>query len=482
MRFIHAFAALTLAASIAACADSAEPNTENTPAFAAGSSASSQGTGRHLVKFDGAALPDFTQQVQSLGGQVDWTGAGLAALSGLDANGKDVLSRRTDVALIVDDPVIAIDQPLAVTSPEVFAADAPLSPAAPQTAFFFARQWHLRAVAAQTAWASGNLGSSSVTAYILDSGINSTHVDLAGLVDLGKSIDLLGTFDRQVTLGGVTTVVPFTEADTVAKYFPGSHPSTDLFYHGTHVAATVSSNALAAAGVTSQTRLVAVKVCAYLNTCPLSSVLQGVVYAADNGADIINMSLGGGFARAGSGTFVGLINDAFNYAASKGTTIVVAAGNSALDLDRNKSTYSTYCNAPGVICVSATGPTASAGVNGPWTNVDAPAPYSNYGRSAIDVAAPGGTNPGPVWAACSRTSLLIPVCQTGTFVVGLGGTSMASPHVAGTAAMLIPTVGRNPVAIQDRLTATADDLGASGTDPYYGKGRLNVARAVGAIP
>lgn len=482
MRFIDAFAALALAASVAACTDSAEPTSDNPPAFSEGSSASDQSTGRHIVKFNGAPLANFVEQVEALGGRVDWTGAGLASLSGLNASAKDVLAARMDVALIIDDPALAIDQPFGVTSPEVVSLDAPQSPAAPQTAVFFARQWHLRAVGAQTAWAAGNLGSSSVTAYILDSGINSTHADLAGLVDLAKSVDLLGTFNRQVTIGGVPTVVPFTEADTVAKYFPGAHPSTDLFYHGTHVAATVSSNALAAAGVTSRTRLVAVKVCAYLNTCPLSSVLQGVVYAADNGADIVNMSLGGSFAKGGNGTYVGLINDAFNYAASKGTTIVVAAGNSAIDLDRNKSSYSTYCNAPGVICVSATGPTASAGVNGPWTNVDAPAPYTNYGRSAIDVAAPGGTNPGPVWAACSRTSLLIPVCQTGTYIVGLGGTSMASPHVTGTAAMLVPTLGRNPVAIQDRLTDTADDLGQTGTDPYYGKGRLNVARAVGAIP
>ena len=171
-----------------------------------------------------------------------------------------------------------------------------------------------------------------------------------------------------------------------------------------------------------------------------------------------------------------------NYAASKGTTIVVAAGNDASDLDHNRNVYSTYCDAPGVICVSATGPTASGGVNGPWTNVDAIAGYSNFGRSAIDLAAPGGTSPGVVWAACSRTSLLIPVCQTGTFIVGLGGTSMASPHVAATAAMLVPTLGRNPPAIHDELKDTADDLGQSGTDPFYGKGRLNVARAVGALP
>jgi len=59
---------------------------------------------------------------------------------------------------------------------------------------------------------------------------------------------------------------------------------------------------------------------------------------------------------------------------------------------------------------------------------------------------------------------------------------MASPHVAGTAALLVQQLGRNPGAIRARLQQSADDLGAPGTDPYYGTGRLNVARAVGAIP
>jgi subtilisin family serine protease len=59
---------------------------------------------------------------------------------------------------------------------------------------------------------------------------------------------------------------------------------------------------------------------------------------------------------------------------------------------------------------------------------------------------------------------------------------MASPHVAGTAALLVPILGRDPGAIKSALQGTADDLGATGTDPYYGKGRVNTARAVGVIP
>jgi subtilisin family serine protease len=245
----------------------------------------------------------------------------------------------------------------------------------------------------------------------------------------------------------------------------------------------VSSNALAAAGVTSQTTLVAVKVCAYLNTCPLNSTLAGVIYAADHGADVMNLSLGGTFGKAGNGNLISLINASFNYAKNKGVTIVVSAGNSAIDMDHDKSGYKTYCSTPATICVAATGPTSQGrhqwapgltSTRRPSTRISA--------ASAINVAAPGGNNASFVWEACSRTSLIIPVCQTGTFIVGVQGTSMASPHVAGTAALLVPVLGRDPGAIKSRLQTSADDLGPVGTDPFYGKGRVNTARAVGVIP
>jgi subtilisin family serine protease len=306
--------------------------------------------------------------------------------------------------------------------------------------------------------------------------------------------------------------VPFTEADSVRKYFPTRLLFTDLFFHGTHTAATVSSNAVAAAGVTSRTKLVAVKVCGYINACPFSSILNGVIYAANNGGDVVNMSLGGAFTKAGNGRFVGLLNKVFNYAQSKGVTVVVSAGNSAADLDHDGNTYWTFCNTPSVICVAATGPTSDAtgnlqpGTNpdrrtGPWTDVDAPAYYTNFGRSAINVAAPGGNSSfGPplplpagrdvfVWAACSATRLTVPVPGNGSSVrvacalpiVGAQGTSMSAPHVSGTAALLVSILGRNPGQIKARIQQSADNVAGNGTTPFYGKGRLNVARAVGAI-
>jgi len=477
----------------AACAYDARVSPEpaaaaRAPQFASVAGGAKAANGRHIVSFSGSVPADFAAQVAALGGKVLWVspGSGLAAVSGLQGSAAAELAGKRGIQAVDADGAFSIDLPRTVVVGDAL-PDAVESQAAPATSFFFARQWNMRAVHANEAWAAGFLGSPNVSVFILDSGIDYLNIDLNGLVDQNRSVDLLGTFDAVLADG---STVPFTESDTVAKYFPTRQPFTDLFFHGTHVAATVSSLARGAAGVTSRTRLVAVKVCGYINDCPFSSILNGVIYAADNGADVVNLSLGGAFTKPGNGRFVGLINKTFDYARSKSVTIVVAAGNDTTDLDHDGNSYQTFCNTPAVICVAATGPTSQVGINGPWTNVDAHADYSNFGRSAINVAAPGGNRSTFVWAACSRTSIVvrtpppasIPICQTGNFFVGAQGTSMAAPHVAGTAALLVPILGRNPGQIKARIQQSADNVAGNGTTPFYGKGRLNVARAVGAIP
>ena len=193
------------------------------------------------------------------------------------------------------------------------------------------------------------------------------------------------------------------------------------------------------------------------------------------------MSLGGSFSKNDFPGFVSTVQRLFNSANRAGMTIVVSAGNSSADLDHDGAGFKTFCNAANVVCVSATGPTSGGTFGpGPFVDPDAPAFYTNFGRSAISVAAPGG-NVTFVIGACSTASLIIPVCQTSPFFyVGVRGTSMAAPHASGVAALISEDVGRNPGLIRQRLHQSADDLGPSGTDPFYGKGRVNAGSAVGA--
>jgi len=526
VRSVPRFATLAVVATAACVYDAripSEPAAARAPqlsAMAVGGTSSGAvvATGRHIVSFSGTVPANFEAQVNALGGKVLWvsSGSGLAAVSGLTGAAPTRLAGKRGIQEVDADAAIPLDIPQMASEDVALAGGGVASNTAPAAATFYRRQWNMKAVQADVVWAHGFFGSSSVSVFMLDTGIDYLHPDVAGLVDLTRSLDLTGTFIARAILGPDeqdTVFVPFTEADSVRKYFAGRLLFTDLFFHGTHTAATVSSNAVAAAGVTSRTKLVAVKVCGYINACPFSSILNGVIYAANNGGDVVNMSLGGAFTKAGNGRFVGLLNKVFNYARSKGVTVVVSAGNSAADLDHDVNTYWTFCNTPSVICVAATGPTSDAtgnlqpGTNpdrrtGPWTDVDAPAYYTNFGRSAISVAAPGGNSSfGPpfplpagrdvfVWAACSATRLVIPVPGDGSSVtvacalpiVGAQGTSMSAPHVSGTAALLVSILGRNPSQIKARIQQSADNVAGNGTTPFYGKGRLNVARAVGAIP
>lgn len=456
---------------VMACAEPpAGPDGPDDPGFTAAKKGASNAalssvetTDRHLVVFrDKRGIPNgFAEEVASLGGTVDATydPVGGATVSGLDDAGVRDLARFRGVRIVEPELALHVPEPQVAPVPEQVGGAAPASPSDPSAASFFPRQWNMRAIDADDAWAEGSLGSSDVTVAILDTGIGYLHPDLEGLVDLSRSASFVPADD-----------------DLVDIFFPGEHPVTDIHYHGTHVAATVASNAQTAAGVTSQTTLIGAKVCSVFGSCPGGAVFDGVLHAADNGADIANMSLGGTFDKSEFPGFVSMINRVFNYAHQQGTQLVVSAGNDAADLDHDGNSYKTYCNTPHNVCVSATGPTDSEGVNGPYENVDALAGYSNFGRSAIDVAAPGG-NAEAVWAACSPTSLVFTICQTGNFVLGISGTSMASPHAAGVAALVAANGASGPAQIRNGVMNSADDLGQPGTDPEYGKGRVNALEA-----
>jgi subtilisin family serine protease len=471
---------LAVALAAAACADDrplpVEPPHEI--AFSSSASGGSAGGG-HLVVFGGDALPaDVDARVAALGGslaaRID--GIAVAVVEGLTDEAAAALAAADDVAYVERDEVYQWIEPGRAMVVEAMDADA-ASPEAPQTAFFFPRQWHHRAIGADRAWAAGRLGSPGVTVAILDSGIDHTYPDLVGRVDLSRSA-AFNTFDNPI----------------IDAVFPGRPHTSDLSAHGTHVASTVSSNALVGAGVTSRTTLLAIKVLNILGAGPFSAILAGIVHSADVGADVINMSLGGTFSKEANSGLVAAINRAINYAHRRGVTIVVAAGNSAADMLGAGDIYFAFCGSTQVICVSALAPTAAGGANGPWTGVDAPAPYTNFGRNVIDVGGPGGRgglagNGGLVWAACSRTWLIVQggmlfhsTCSANpglAFILGSAGTSMAAPHAAGLAALLVERYGRNPGAIRNHMRNTADRVAGNGQHPIYGRGRISVPKALG---
>ena len=465
------------------------------PSLQIAATATAEPGGRYLIVFNPgrSAAAAIATELSTNGGHLEGLHEqlGFAVVSGITSEAAGRLAKADGVGSVEADIEFALESPSQAEALD--ASDLGTQSAeSPQTAFFFVRQWNMRAIRADAAWAGGALGSPNVSVAILDTGIDYRWPDLNGRVDLARSISMRPDEDARLhTWFGALNL----------------NPITDLNGHGTIVSSIVASNSNYFAGVTTRTTLFGVKVCTVFNTCSTLATLNGILYAADHGADVINMSLGGAFPKSAAPGLVSIFSRVLNYANRRGTLIVVAAGNEAADLDHNGNIYSLYCNSPHVVCVSATGPTATPTPVGPFTNPDAVTPYTNYGRSAVSLAAPGGgitSSNVLVSGPCSQTALVwhqpppptpgaplpppvidAPRCPEsgGLFRLSDAGTSFSAPHVAGVAAALVAMMGPgNPSQIRARLQSSSDDLGAPGTDPFYGHGRLNAGRAVGALP
>jgi len=457
-----------IAVGVAACAD--DPVQPIPPRLPAVNAAVSPAATRTVVEFNGPVRKDFAATVAALGGTVDFVSehGGFAAVSGLTANSAAALGKKGGIGAVYPDVTVQFGPPgeIQAGGGEVTAMST-LNPAA---AALFSIQWNMRAIHAPEAWALGNLGSPNVTAAILDSGLDYDNLDLNGLVDLSRSVSFVPSDDAIIN-----------------TFFPTRNKIDDLGGHGTLVASQVSSNAVAFAGVSSRTKLMGVKIVGQNGTGSLIGILAGIIWAADHGADVANMSVGvtNGLDKAGIGAFLGLTNSVFNYANRAGMVIVVAAGNDARNQDGDGRVFSAYCEAPHVICVSATGPTSGQHFAGPWGGVDTFAPYSDFGH-AITVSAPGGSDFGFVSGLCARhvlvavgNSFALGCPPPGVFVLGGAGTSGAAPHVTGVVAQLIAKYGKGkPSQIKQLLLNSVDDLGAPGDDPFYGAGRVNLLKAM----
>jgi len=470
---------------LAACSAGRTPAEPGDGGVLAASMEAADHAGRHVVLFAAERVPpDFVERVERLGGTVmqSLDSIGVGVVDDLSPSAAAILAAGADVQAVEPDVTFqlagadVLDGVPADGTAEALEAAASSSPTA---AILYPRQWNMRAIGADRAWDAGFLGSPDVVVVILDTGIDYSHPELQGLVDLSRS----------------KSFVP-AEDSVVQRLYPGRNPVTDLFWHGTAMAATVASNAKRLAGVTQHVTLVAVKVADRFAATTMTAGLAGILYAADLGADVMNVSGGVSFDKSENPGLIAAYLRALNYAWRKGVLVVGVAGNDTLDHDHNRDHVALPCEAPHAICASATGPTTAQSINGPWGDVDGSALYTSYGRSAVSVAAPGGqrftntrvwvpclTTPSPTSPAACRVAPMCPNPSAGTCLNQGIGTSFSAAHTTGLAALLVQQLGHGkPAQIRERILQSADDLGQPGADPYYGRGRINVARALGLIP
>ena len=445
-------------------------------------------TGKTVVVFkDTSSIPlAGIALLNSLGGTVTkrWDNIGVAFVSGLSASALSTLSASNLIQAVGNDRILNW-LPKVRTAGAIAGDVAAMPQNNPANASYFkdGTQWNMRVIGADKAWAAGKQGLPSTRVAIVDTGIDYGHREIRTLVDLAASRSFASL------IVGVADGVPEVDAP-IEPQLPGDSAFMDNHFHGTHVASTVASNNISVASIAPDVTLIAVKVLSMTGSGSFESVASGIRYAADSAnADVINMSLGAEVEPGEEGVpaLLELMKRVVKDAEKQGTIVISAAGNSSLNLDLG-TVVATPCE-QSTICVSATGPLLQQ-------NFDQPATYTNYGITAIEVAAPGGNATDDdsqyqtedlVIGACSRraTEQTLNVCHANTdgvvyFYAYAAGTSMATPHVSGEAAMIksyFPTL--SVAGIRTKILGTADDVGAKGRDIYTNYGRINVARALG---
>ncbi|WP_379138226.1 S8 family peptidase [Paenibacillus sp. sgz500958] len=282
----------------------------------------------------------------------------------------------------------------------------------PNDLLYSTYQWNLPAIETQKGW-SVSKGNNDVIVAVVDTGVQASHPDLQGKL-----------------LAGYNAITS------------GSTPDDDVG-HGTHVAGIIGAvvnNSEGVAGISWYNKILPVKALDNSGAGTTYSVAEGIIWAADNGAKVINLSLG----NYADSQF---LHDAIKYAYDRDIVIVSAAGNDNTERPGYPAAY------PEVLAVAATN---AAGER---------ASFSNYG-DYIDVSAPGesiaSTYPDNQYAA-------------------LSGTSMASPHVAALAG-LVRSV--NPelsnTEVMKLMMNNAIDLGTPGQDKYYGYGQVDIYKTLHA--
>jgi len=519
--------------------------------------AAAQSAKRYVLVGAGNSLPmNLEALVASVGGQVvsELGEIGVAIVESAEPNFADAVASIAGLQGVAEDRPVPLALPnlgdtTAVESldteaaPEGVVAEAlsnipctnpPTADCNPALAFFLPIQWNLKAIGAPAAWGV-ELGNPSVKVAVIDTGIDYTHQEfqrrvngqVISIVDPVLSKSFFNEFDWPKT-----PLPPNLPAGFVPKDY------ADFNGHGTHVAGIIAAGGVRLAGVAPNVTLIALKVADRRGFATWTTIIDAIKYAADVGADVINMSFGDCLVKNGridpnsvpfgkciangarqNAQLMAALNRAVNYAHGKGALIVASAGNDGIDWDRSGNVMKLPAQLPHVVAVSATGPRFGGVIDPSGSNIDAmgiaatasgPIVYTDHGMSIITFAGPGGSVTSylgqgtpfagmpldRIFSACSRFTILSTLPPTdpnafpcrgsgtgrpfgisNTFMVG---TSMAAAHVSGVAALVDSAAGGTLTGdqIMEILMQSADDFGKPGKDEWYGFGRINAYRAV----
>ncbi len=353
-------------------------------------------------------------------------------------------------------------------------------------------QWGIQSVNADKAWQKGYAGKGAKVA-VLDGGF------ILGDSEIGNSVILTHSF-----IDGETPEYMATGGFSIS--------------HGTHVAGTIAAanDGEGVIGIAPEAKLILVKVLSdETGSGPWSSIINGIYYAAVNDADVINMSLGGELPRKDfiddNGTpddpaddmlvsynkeikpLIKAMNRATVFANLKGATLFAAAGNDGYNYDVEKDFITYPANCLGVLSIASNGP-LGWGFNQD-TTLYIPSIFTNSGKKFISYGAPGGNYGWPISDAIATVGGITNYEYAFNFVFNIGGidgdtndlyyvwmagTSMATPHASGVAALLYGKYGKycSSFLVDQILKASAKDLGANGTDRFFGQGQINAGKAV----
>ncbi|NUL03513.1 S8 family serine peptidase [Streptomyces lunaelactis] len=348
----------------------------------------------------------------------------------------------------------------------------PATPSQATTTLTESNRWDMTQIKADKAWAV-TTGSPTVKVGVLDTGVDDLHQDIAPNFNAADSASCA-----------------YGKADTRTGAW------RDVGEHGTHVAGTIAAakNGKGVIGVAPSVKISSVRI-AEPNTSMFfaENTVCGFMWAGDHGFKVTNNSyytdpwMFNCPDNVDQAAIIEGVRRAQEYAENKGSLQVAAAGNSNYDLANKRTDTSspndstpvtrTITNAcidiptelPGVVTTAAMG------------NGNVKASYSNFGRSIIDIAAPGGDGASGVYST-------LPGGKYGT----MNGTSMASPHVAGVAALLASTnPGSTPADLRAKLATQATDTacpsdsrctGTTANNAFFGEGQVDALKAVGGTP